>query len=411
MNQTVALPELDFKIPSGFRWGVAQAGIKYANRRDVALAVSDDTASAAAVFTQNLFQAAPVTVSRETMSASAGKVGGVITNAGCANAATGSIGLENARNMASYTKKVTGSNAEFLVCSTGTIGVQLPMDKLNAGIEISAKNLRADNEAFIDFANAILTTDTHLKVAFTSVEIGGKEVRILGCAKGSGMMQPNMATMLSYVFTDAGVEPKLLQEIFKAGIARSINCVTVDGDTSTNDTAILLASGKSGVSLFEPNADCAIFEKALTVVLQSLAKQLARDGEGATKLIEITVKGAPNYEEGRKAALAVGNSPLVKTAIHGRDANWGRIACALGYSGVSFDSSLTDISLGSPAVTTLELMKSGTPIEFDEDIALKILTEEFIKIEADIHAGNEEVTIWTCDLTDQYIVINGSYRT
>lgn len=411
MTQTVALPELDFKLPLGFRWGFAEAGIKYANRRDVALVASDSPASAGAVFTQNLFQAAPVLVSRETMRTSAGIVGGVITNAGCANAATGEVGKLNAVEMVDYARSATQSDSPYLVCSTGTIGVQLPMEKIKKGIDLTTAALASSEEAFIGFANAILTTDTHLKVAHGNYHLNGKEVRILGCAKGSGMMQPNMATMLAYVFTDAEIDHALLQEVFTKGIKKSINCVTVDGDTSTNDTAIILASGKSGAKVSRGSSEEAEFELELTKVLQSLAKQLARDGEGATKLIEVEVAGCRNYEEGRKAALAVANSPLVKTAIHGRDANWGRIACALGYSGVPFDSSLTDISISSPTVGNIELMKKGTPIIFDEEFALKILTEEVIRIDANIHTGDDSVTVWTCDLTDKYIEINGSYRT
>ena len=394
------------ELPKGFEFGFAQAGIKYPNRKDVGLLYSQKPASCAAVFTKNLFAAAPVHFSRAALEKAAGFVSGVIVNSGCANAATGSEGDVNAERMAVLAQEGTGAGAPVLVSSTGTIGVQLPMDRLSAGITEAAVTKAAGAEAFIAFADSIMTTDTVRKVASDSFAVDGKRVAVAGCAKGSGMMHPNMATMLAYVFTDAEIEPRLLQQIFVRIIERTLNCVTVDGDTSTNDTAVVLANGAAEVDIVPDTPAFHGFETALTNVLKSLAKQLARDGEGATHLVEVTVNGAPDFFEARKAALAVANSPLVKTAIYGRDANWGRIACALGNSGVEFDASKTDISLGG-----IELMREGSPVDFSEEKALDVLKRENIEIVADLKAGTESATVWTCDLTEKYIEINGSYRT
>jgi len=393
-------------FPAGFRFGVSEAGIKYRNRKDIGLVVSDTPASCAAVFTKNAFTAAPVVVSREKLHQAAGIISGVVVNSGCANAATGDEGMANAHKMASLAEETTAAGGPFLVCSTGTIGVQLPIEKLESAIPAASKDLQSSPDAFISFSDAILTTDTVRKIASRTFEIHGKKVTIAGCAKGSGMMHPNMATMLAYVVTDAAVEPMFLQQIFSRLIDKTINCVTVDGDTSTNDTAIILANGTSGVHIAADTQELHPFETALEDVLTELSRKLARDGEGATHLVEITVAGAPTFAEARKAALSVGNSPLVKTAIYGKDANWGRIACALGYSGVEFDASKVDIRIGD-----LELMKEGAPIVFDENRAMEILSQEEIQIHVHLKAGSEIATVWTCDFTEKYIEINGSYRT
>jgi len=398
-------PEEISQVPAGFRWGSAAAAIKYKDRLDVAIAFAENGGcSTAGVFTRNAFAAAPVAVCREVLSKTGGAIGGVITNSGCANAATGAEGHQNAEAMAAAARAAANPSADFLVCSTGTIGVQLPMDRLTSGINTAAAEAASSAEAFTNFADAILTTDTRRKTAHASCEIPGKTMRIIGCAKGAGMMQPDMATMLAYVFTDAIIEPGLLQDMFSLATEHSLNCVTVDGDTSTNDTAIMMASGASGAEVTLDNR--ATFEAALCQVLTSLAKQLARDGEGATKLIEVEVTGAPDYVSARSAAFKVANSPLVKTAIYGRDANWGRIAMALGNAGVGFSPDDVTIRLGE-----LELFRKGTPQPLDEEAALKVLDREFIRIEAEIGLGLGAATVWTCDLTEQYIEINGSYRT
>lgn len=393
-------------IPAGFRFGTAEAGIKYPNRKDVGMIFSDEPASCAAVFTKNLFAAAPVHYSRDVLQNAAGYISGVIVNSGCANAATGELGMHNTAAMSEASSHAVSCNAPFLVCSTGTIGVQLPMDRIKSGIASAAASLSSSTGAFIDFADSILTTDTVRKVASETFEIDGKSVTVTGCAKGSGMIHPDMATLLAYVVTDASIDPQFLQTVFTRINNLTLNCITVDGDTSTNDTAIILASGGSGVEVCPDSPAQHPFETALLNVMTSLSRKLARDGEGATHLVEITVAGADTFLNARKAAMAVANSPLVKTAIYGKDANWGRIACALGYSGVAFDPAKTDISLGA-----ISLMANGTPIAFDEAEALKVLGEEEIKIRADLKAGSESATVWTCDFTEKYIEINGAYRT
>lgn len=392
---------------TGILFSAAPAAIKYADRLDLGLITTDRVASCAAVFTQNNFAAAPVLFSKETLEQSNGYVSGVIVNSGCANAATGDEGYANAVKMAELARSATSASAPFLVCSTGTIGVQLPMDRIEAALPEAVEALAPTERAFLDFADSIMTTDTVRKVCSVEVLIDGKVITIAGCAKGSGMMHPNMATMLCFLVTDAEIAPPLLQKTFSAIIERTLNCVTVDGDTSTNDTALILANGASGVSIVEnEHENFDLFSDALNDVLTSLSRQLARDGEGATHLIEVTVKGAPTFNEARKAALAVANSPLVKTAIYGRDANWGRIACALGNSSVPFDATKTDIRMG-----ILDLMIAGNPLPFSEDEALAILSQDEINIVADLKNGAESATVWTCDLTEKYIEINGSYRT
>lgn len=396
-------PETVSETPRGFRWGSAAAGIKYPDRRDVAVVFSMEPCTAAGVFTRNTFAAAPVAVCRELLGKGSA-ISGVVVNSGSANAATGLEGMENARRMAAAPREELGTPGDFLVCSTGTIGVQLPMERLLPGIREACKSAGPGIEAFDGFSRAILTTDTRPKVASATLSVNGHEVRILACAKGAGMMQPNMATMLAYVTTDACLEPSLLHEIFSRVCDRSLNCVTVDGDTSTNDTAVILASGAGGAVIDADTSDD--FEMALLKVMQSLARQLARDGEGASKLIEVEVRGAQDFLSARAAAFKVANSPLVKTAIYGRDANWGRIAMALGNAGLSFSPDHVTIRLGE-----LELFKDGAPVPFDEEAALQVLGREFIRIEAHLGQDTGAATVWTCDLTEKYIEINGSYRT
>jgi glutamate N-acetyltransferase / amino-acid N-acetyltransferase len=407
MNSTIAQPESNFPLPAGFLWGTAEAKIKYANRKDVAIAIAPDgQCSAAAVFTQNTFAAAPVMVSREILQHGQGRIAGVVVNSGCANAATGDEGTSSARVMATTAKESARTESPFFVCSTGTIGMRLPIERIQPAIGIAASQASATAEAFTNFADAILTTDTRRKIASAHFIHKGTKITLLGCAKGAGMMQPNMATMLAYVFTDAAASPDLLQKCFSNANEYSLNCMTIDGDTSTNDSAMVFASGKSGVDIGTDKDALAEFEKALLSVLQSLAKQLARDGEGATKLVEIEVRGAPDFLTARAAAFKVGNSPLVKTAIYGRDANWGRIAMALGNAGLHFDQARVSIWLGP-----LLLLSEGKPLSFDEEKALAVLGEEFVRIEADLASGDGKATIWTCDFTERYIEINGSYRT
>lgn len=396
-------------LPKGFRWSAVEANIRYSGRPDLALIDGGPETVAAATFTQNAFAAAPVLVSRRLLQKHKGKVRGIVVNAGCANAATGSAGLKAAQEMAEQAARSVAGNGRqsFLVCSTGTIGVHLAMAKVLPAIEQAAAQLRETEEAFRSVARAIMTTDTRPKYVSTEVELPKGKIRIAACAKGSGMIYPRMATLLAFVATDAGVSPSLLERCFKDAVEHSLNCLTVDGDTSTNDSAIILANGASGVNVDEADdTSVGIFSATLRQVMQKLTMQLARDGEGATKLIEIEVRGARNHTEGKQVALAIANSNLVKTAIHGCDANWGRIACAIGNSGVTVEPNRVRITIGD-----LLLFSQGAPVAFSEERALEILREEFVRITVDLELGNETAKAWTCDLTAKYIEINGAYRT
>ncbi|MBX7244202.1 MAG: bifunctional glutamate N-acetyltransferase/amino-acid acetyltransferase ArgJ [Candidatus Sumerlaeaceae bacterium] len=398
--------DLDFEVPAGFRWAAASGSIKKPGRLDVGLFTADTTATAAATFTQNDFRAAPVLVSQQTLQETGSRISGVVVNSGCANAATGAEGSANASSMAATAQNASGREAPLLVCSTGTIGVQLPMDRVTPAIADAAAKLSGSREAFNEFAQSILTTDTCEKIAWASFVADGKTVRILGCAKGSGMMYPRMATLLAFVATDADIAPDLLRKSFSNAVELSLNCMTIDGDTSTNDTAIILASGKSGANVTAGSDTLRLFDQKLLEVMQSLARQLARDGEGATKLIEINVQGAADFTAARHIGREIANSNLVKTAIYGRDANWGRICCAIGNAGAGVDTAKVQIKLGD-----IVLFKENAPLPLDEEAALKVLSEEFIPIEARVGSGPGSATVWTCDLTDKYIEINGSYRT
>jgi len=409
MKQIFPSEETPIALPQGFKWAAVEAGIRYSGRPDLALVDAGPEATAAAVFTRNSFAAAPVTVSREIIKSAHGRVRGVVVNAGCANAATGPRGLDAARTMASLAARSVDPRASFpfLVCSTGTIGVHLPMEKIEPAIARASTRLDASKSAFLSMAHAIMTTDTRPKYASRKMEFGGKTVSIAGCAKGSGMIYPRMATLLAFIFTDAGVSPVLLEKCFKPAVDASLNCLTVDGDTSTNDSAIVLASGASGFTIDESAPEnVKIFQEGLLDVLQDLTMQLARDGEGATKLIEIQVSGARSFAEARKIALTIANSNLVKTAIHGCDANWGRIACAVGNSGVPIEPEKVKIAFGD-----LVVFDHGAPCDFSEEKALAILREEYVPVFVDLGLGNESAKAWTCDLTAKYIEINGAYRT
>ncbi len=402
-------PNIAIPLPKGFSWGTAAAGIRYKNRDDLAVIDPGCEATAAAVFTQNTFCAAPVRVSREILSASKGRIRGVVVNSGCANAATGEQGLRDARAMAEELGKCLAPSGKThcLVCSTGTIGVRLPMEKVLPAIHAAVANRSESAPGFLAFARAILTTDTREKYAWKVLTIAGKPVTILACAKGSGMIYPRMATLLGFVATDAELPPETAQTLLRYAVNRSLNCLTVDADTSTNDTTILLANGASGASIQDiDSADGQCFAEALTEVLQCLARQLARDGEGATKLIEITVREARSYEEAHQVAMSIANSNLVKTAIYGRDANWGRIVCAIGNTGVSLEPERVRVRLGD-----LLLFEKGEPVPFDEGVALQVLSEEFVPITVDLGLGENSATAWTCDLTEKYVEINGAYRT
>jgi len=392
--------------PLGFTAAGIHAGLKR-KKKDLALVVSRVPAVASAVYTRNLVQAAPLVVTRENL-AREGKARAIVCNSGHANACTGQRGYEDARRMAQLVAQEVGCPPwQVVVASTGVIGVPLPMEKLEEGLRRAAALLSPEggNEA----AEAILTTDTVKKEAAATLFLGGKRITIGGMAKGSGMIHPNMATMLAFITTDARVPKELLDRIFKWAVDRTFNMVTVDGDTSTNDMAVILANGLAGNSSFTPKEE-EEFSLALKWVCQKLCRMIARDGEGATRLITVEVKGAPGEREAQFIARAVVSSNLVKSAVFGADPNWGRILCAAGYSGVSFDPLKVDVYLGAPGEPLLAVALQGSYHPFDEDRARELLQREEVIICLDLNQGEGKATAWGCDLTYDYVKINASYR-
>jgi glutamate N-acetyltransferase/amino-acid N-acetyltransferase len=387
-------------LPLGFRYAAVYAGIRKVAKPDLALIVSDTPAVAAAVFTQNRVVAAPVTLARKNLKASRGRACAILVNAGNANCATRTgdkVALASVRAAA----KVLGVKPEqILPASTGVIGVEMSGDKIVDALPALVAAL--DAACFDAAAAAIMTTDTVPKTAFGEIKSGRRVARIAGMTKGSGMIQPNMATTLGFVVTDAAVSPALLRSALRRAIGRSYNRISVDGDTSTNDIVAVLANGASGV---KPSAKA--FEAALTMVLESLARQIARDGEGASKLITIDVEGAANERGAEKIARAIANSPLVKTAIAGSDPNWGRILCAAGYAGVVFDPRKADIDMQG-----IPVCRGGRAADFSEAALTAKLDERDCHIRFAIRGGGRgRARFWTCDFTHDYIRINASYRT
>jgi glutamate N-acetyltransferase/amino-acid N-acetyltransferase len=389
-------------MPLGFRAAGVASGIKK-DGLDLALLAADAPATAAGVFTTNLVQAAPVIVSREHLSR--GRARAVVINSGCANAATGARGLEDAREMAALAAKAIACPAEEVaVASTGVIGVPLPMDKLRAAIPRAAAALSRDGGA--DAARAIMTTDTRPKEALVELPLGGKTVRVAAMAKGSGMIAPRMATMLAFLTTDASVAQPLLAEALRGAADATFNRVTVDGDTSTNDTAILLASGAAGAPAIErAGAELDALRAAVTEVSSRLAEMLIRDGEGVTRVAEVAVEGAEKPEDAERIARTIAESPLVKTALYGGDANWGRILAAVGRAGVALDVSRVDVFLGDVWVA-----EGGAARAYDEALATEAVTRDTVAIRVRLNAGTASGRIWTCDLSHGYVDINGSYR-
>ncbi len=403
----VSNPQSLIPLPKGFRTATTRCGLKKAGE-DLALIVSETPAVAAAVFTQNLVVAAPVLVSRQHLRHQTHRA--IVVNSGCANAVTGAEGLAHTQQTVQFLAEFFSCNPrEILVCSTGVIGVQLNMTKLEAGLkEATAQLSHERGTAIANLARAIMTTDTRPKQASRSFTLGGKRVSISGVAKGAGMIHPNMATLLSFVLTDAAISKKALQAALNFAVKQSFNRVTIDGDTSTNDTLAALANGAAGNPIIEKaeGTEYERFVKGLTDVCRHLAIEVARDGEGMRKLITIHVKGAPNEKTAHRIAETIATSPLVKTAIAGEDANWGRILAAAGRAGVKFEVSKVNIKLGN-----LFVAKNGRGLPFDEAKALAILKREAVTITMDLQQGNAEVTEWTCDLTEDYIRINADYRT
>jgi glutamate N-acetyltransferase/amino-acid N-acetyltransferase len=386
------------KLPKGFLASGVRAGIRK-KRPDLGLIVAPDGASAAAVFTKNKFQAAPVVLSKAALQKSGGRVKAVVVNAGCANAVTGKAGMDAAkRSRARAAELLSCSADEVFVASTGVIGVVLPDKKLRDALPDAITRLSAGG---IDaLSHAILTTDVGPKVAQASFAMGGKRGRIVGVAKGAGMIHPNMATMLGFVMTDAAIEPAALRRCLKDAVDQSFNAISVDGDTSTNDTVLLLASGKG-----PGGGDLADFQRALNDVCRELAWMIVRDGEGATRVMELVVRGARSERDARLAAHAVATSPLVKTALHGGDPNWGRILAAVGRSGARF--SIKRVSLSAGSVT---LVRDGEPADYREKDAAKVFARERVPIVVDLGGGTARAVVLSSDLGHDYVSLNADYR-
>lgn len=391
--------------PKGFFAGANYAGIKKKSKGvlDLSVLYSEISCTAAGVFTTNKVKAAPVLLDQQKLLQN-GKARAVVINAGCANACTGEQGMANAAAMANLLAKQVGINPdEVLVASTGVIGVQMPMDKIQDGVS----RIALSREGGHDLARAIMTTDTRPKEIAVKVNDGLTEFIVAGVAKGAGMIHPNMATMLCFLTTDAKVEANFLKTALKKAIDLSINMVSVDGDTSTNDTVLLLANGLAGNKAISQGSETAeAFQQGLDDVCLYLAKSIARDGEGATRMIEVVVNGAVSLHDARLAARTIANSPLVKAAVHGCDPNWGRIICAAGRSGAELVPEKADVYIGD-----ICLFKSGKPLSFDRKEAATKLEREEVSIRMEFHLGEAIATAWGCDLSEEYVVINSEYTT
>jgi glutamate N-acetyltransferase/amino-acid N-acetyltransferase len=405
-------------LPRGFRFASAACGLKkrgHTGSLDVALIFSDAPASAAAVFTQNLVQAPPVILSRAHVQASPESMRAVIVNSGNANCSVGPGGMVASRATAEHAAKILGCGIEqVVVCSTGVIGVPLPVERILDAIPGLATELEFSPRAFDGLTRAIMTTDTRPKRAAATCNIGGRIVRVAGCAKGAGMIHPNMATMLSFVVTDAAIVPPVLDRALREVVERTFNCITVDGDSSTNDTLLVLANGASGAKkITQANStEYKKFVAALEQVCKTLAIGIVEDGEGATHVLEIEVRGAPSDRAAKQVAQTIALSSLVKTAMAGADPNWGRILAAAGRAGVPFNPDHAEIWLGG-------IKMYGPPkgetysvaLPLDERAAHRRLLEKNVPVIVDLHHGEGAARVWTCDFTKEYVHINASYRT
>lgn len=393
----------------GFRAAGVPAGLKDNNQLDVALVVSDVPATAAATFTQNLVRAAPVQYDEALLRRNAENVRAVVVNSKNANAVTGRQGLRDAESMARITADALEleEGAGVFVMSTGVIGVPLPMEIIERGIRMAAGHLAATPKASADAAQAIMTTDTRPKVVGTRIELDGTPVTIAGMAKGAGMIHPDMATMLACVVTDAPLAPDMLNAATHYAVERSFNCISVDGDTSTNDTFLVLANGVASVPTIDSGGErFAAFCEALLDVSRDLAQQIAFDGEGATRRVTIQVQNAGSFEAARQIGRTIATSPLTKTALYGRDANWGRVLAAAGRAGVDFDPDRASLWFGD-----LQLLDAGMPVGIDEERASEILSEVDVTITLDVGGEAGDATVWTCDFSHEYVTINAEYRT
>ncbi|KAI9256204.1 ArgJ family protein, partial [Sporodiniella umbellata] len=398
--------------PSGFKASGVAANIKKNKAKDVALVVSELPCSAAAVFTTNKFQAAPVLVSRETLLENNSNIYAVVTNSGCANAVTGTQGITDAKKMRTIVDELVGQPLSALTMSTGVIGQKLPMDKIESGIRDAYQHLSKEHQSgWASAAEAFMTTDTFPKLRSGEFDLQKKKFRIAGISKGAGMIHPNMATLLGFMVTDAYVAPELLKKALTYAVDRSFNSISIDGDMSTNDTISVLANGASGVRIESEGDDYNIFRDYLTTFAAELAQLVVRDGEGATKFVTLHIKGAESFESAKKASSHIATSMLVKTALFGQDANWGRICASLGHCGIEVDPSLVSVTfVPTDDSERLKLMVKGEPEKVDEERASEILKMEDLQIEVDLGLGESETKFWTCDISHEYVSINADYR-
>ena len=396
--------------PKGFKAASFAAGIKKAGKPDMAMIYAEKPCAAAGTFTSNLVKAAPVVWDRDLIAAG-NTVSAVVVNSGVANACTGEEGLSYCRQTAKEAAKVLGIAPEnVLVASTGVIGRQLPMDKITAGVDALVPLLSETREAAGKAAEAIMTTDTVSKETACRFTLDGKTVTIAGMSKGSGMINPKMCTMLAFITTDAAVSHEMLQAALSEVVEDTFNMISVDGDTSTNDTCVVLASGLAGnTPITEKTEDYEVFKSALFEICRDLAMMMAADGEGASCLFEVKMTGAESIAQAKTLAMAVISSNLTKAAIFGHDANWGRIICAMGYSGAVFEPEKVDLSFVSEA-GTVKILENGLDTGYSEELATEILSQKKVTALVDLKMGREEATAWGCDLTFKYVSINADYR-
>ena len=396
--------KLGVTFPKGFSAAGVKAGIKKSGNPDLAVIYTKTEAVVAGTFTQNQVAAAPVFASKKVVAT--GTAHAVVSNSGCANACTGAVGDADAKKTQEVAAAALGCNPlDVIVGSTGVIGVPLPMDKVEAGVKQAVSELDPDGSE--KAANAIITTDTHTKSCSTTITVGGKEVRFGAIAKGSGMIRPNMATMLCYITTDLAIDQKLLQEALSTVVETTFNMISIDGDMSTNDMVIVMANGEAGnAKITEKNADYDKVVETLHAIAEGMAERIAADGEGATKFLKIHVHGTKNFADAKTVGMAVANSPLVKTAFFGEDPNWGRVICAVGYAGVPMDPEKTVVSFGG-----IPVYAHGVGANADKDALAKAMAEHDIVIDIDLADGPEEATVFSCDFSYEYVKINGEYHT
>ena len=390
--------------PQGFKAAGVRAGIKKSGNLDVAVIYTEKEASVAGVFTKNQVAAAPIRVSKIVVDT--GTAHAIVANAGCANACTGEQGLRNAEKTAEIAaEELNCRSDDVIVASTGIIGVNIPMDKMEAGIKDAVKNL--SREGSVNAGNAIVTTDTYSKCCATEVEIGGKQVRFGAIAKGSGMIQPDMATMLCFITTDADIDQKLLQQALSEITEVTFNMISIDGDMSTNDMVTVLANGAAGnEKIVAKNADYEKFYLTLEKICRELSKKIAADGEGATKFLTINVNGAKSFADAKQIGMSIAKSPLVKTAFFGEDPNWGRVICAVGYSGVKINPASTVVKFGG-----IPVYAHSVGANYDESALKKIMAAHDITIDIELGIGESSATVWSCDFSYEYVKINGEYHT